>query len=218
MVLAFVAVFVDVVCCLGLFRTFTAFITGNIIVLSAELERYDSGTLTKLLVLPTFAIAAAGSIALIKRMRRGGAVVTHHLIAMEAALPTGFMPTGGWLSPLRGGNAWQTMLATLFAVLAISVQNAMMMLVLQFHMPTTVMTGNLTKIIAHLLEAASSISGPRDATPTNEPRWSNCCATSQSCRRFSLAPGAGHSGFHGSAFTASRSPLLAALGWRIAAA
>ncbi len=219
-VLAFVAAFVDVVCYLGLFRTFTAFITGNIIVLSAEFEHYDSGTLTKLLVLPTFAVAAAGWIVLIKRMRRGGASVAHLLIVMEAALLTGFMLAGGLLSPLPGGNAWQTMLATLFAVLAMSLQNAMMMLVLHFHMPTTVMTGNLTRFIAHLLAAASSVSGPPIATPANGPRWVDLLRYLAVVSAFCAGAGVGALGFSWLGFYGLALPvaILAALGWRIAAA
>jgi uncharacterized membrane protein YoaK (UPF0700 family) len=156
-VLSFVAGFVDVTCYVGLFQTFTAFITGNIIVLVAKIAEGHVDIWTKVLVVPAFLLAAAVWIEMIKRLRATGRdVIIHILVLVEAALIALFMLTGALLAPLPSADAWQTMLTAFLSVSAMALQNVTMVLVLHFHAPTTVMTGNITNLAVHQLNATSA--------------------------------------------------------------
>jgi uncharacterized membrane protein YoaK (UPF0700 family) len=55
--LAFCACFVDVVCILGLFHTFTAFITGTLVVLCTEVFHKGDNAVLKLFVLAMFLVS-----------------------------------------------------------------------------------------------------------------------------------------------------------------
>jgi len=52
--LSFISAFVDAICYLGLFRTFTAFITGTLIVLATEVVQTDGEFVTKIVVTVSF--------------------------------------------------------------------------------------------------------------------------------------------------------------------
>jgi uncharacterized membrane protein YoaK (UPF0700 family) len=156
-VLSFVAAFVDVVCYLGMFDTFVAFITGTIIILFVELARPNGASLNKITVLPIFLIAVSVWTLLIKAMRtKGYQVILHHILLVQAALLAITMLLATLLSPLPGPDSWQTLAVTGLAVFAMAVQTTAMAMLLHFHTPTTMMTGNTTTLVVQAWDAGSA--------------------------------------------------------------
>ncbi len=156
-VLSFVAAFVDVVCYLGLFDTFVAFITGTIIVMFVELAKPNGTTLNKITVLPIFLVALSVWALLIKAMRiRGYQVILHHILFLQAVLLVVTMLLATRFSPLPGADSWQAVAVTGLAVFAMALQTTAMAMLLHFHTPTTMMTGNTTTLIVHVWDAGSA--------------------------------------------------------------
>ncbi|MCF8467251.1 MAG: DUF1275 domain-containing protein [Sneathiella sp.] len=142
--LAFISGFVDAVCYLGLFRTFTAFITGTLIILAGEAVHQDAQLLMKLAVVVTFIASLFLWVIFIRRFLTW-CYLPAVLLGVEACLLAFFTGTGSSFSPLASADAPETIVVALFAVLAMSLQNVLMALIFQSHVPTTVMTGNFTR-------------------------------------------------------------------------
>jgi uncharacterized membrane protein YoaK (UPF0700 family) len=156
-VLSFVAAFVDVVCYLGVFDTFVAFITGTIIILFVEFARPNGATLNKVVVLPIFLVALSIWTLLIKAMRiRGYQVILHQILLCQAVLLAMTALLAARLSPLPGPDSWQTVTVTGLAVFAMALQTTAMAMLLHFHTPTTMMTGNTTTLIVQFWDAGSA--------------------------------------------------------------
>src|SRR3954454_20076302 len=141
-VLSFIAAFVDVVCYLGIYGTFVAFITGTIIIMFTELAEPIGASLNKVAVLPIFLIALSVWTLLIKQMRaRGYQVILHQLLLLQAALLASTTVLSLELSPLPDPDSWQAVAVTGLAVFAMALQTTAMAMLLHFHTPTTMMTG-----------------------------------------------------------------------------
>ena len=144
--LSFVAAFIDVICYLALFRVFAAFVTGTILILATDLVHEDGELATKIIVIATFMVSIFFWVILIRKFS-GWRHLRPILFGIEAALLVLFMIAGEILSPLTVSNPPDTTVVAVIAVLAMSLQNTIMALVLHAHVPTTVMTGNLTGFI-----------------------------------------------------------------------
>lgn len=151
-ILAFCACFIDVVCIVGLFHTFTAFITGTLVVLSTELFQTPEAAPLKLIVLGVFFISTLGWYALVLRMRRSGRGSLRMLLLIEAALLTSFMLIAALAAPLSGPLAIATLVAVSLSTFAMSLQNVVMSEILNFHAPTTIMTGNTIRLVSGLVD------------------------------------------------------------------
>jgi uncharacterized membrane protein YoaK (UPF0700 family) len=149
--LSFISAFVDAICYLGLFRTFTAFITGTLIILAAEVVQTDGEFVTKIVVTVSFIASLFVWVLLIQHLfdRRNLRTI---LLATEATLLALYMIGGVLLSPLSGADSAETIVLAIVAVLAMSPQNAVMVLILHAHVPTTIMTGNLTRIMISTID------------------------------------------------------------------
>lgn len=153
-VLSFCSAFVDVCCYLGLFHTFTGFVTGTLVILCAELFVPDAELWTKVLVMVVFLTSAIAWIEVLRSMVRAGIAVVRTCLWLECGLVALFMlsavalPVGPEL--LSPGTA----LALTFATIGMALQNAVMQMLLQFHSPTTVMTGNFLRFLVTALGAA----------------------------------------------------------------
>jgi uncharacterized membrane protein YoaK (UPF0700 family) len=153
-VLSFVAAFVDVVCYLGLFDTFVAFITGTIIIMFAELAKPNGTTMNKITILPIFLIALSAWTLLIKTVRtKGYQVILHHILLIQAILLALTMLLANRFAPLPGPDSWQTVAVTAVAVFAMALQTTAMAMLLHFHTPTTMMTGNTTTLMVQVWNA-----------------------------------------------------------------
>lgn len=151
-ILAFCACFIDVVCIVGLFHTFTAFITGTLVVLSTDLFQTPESAPLKLIVLGDFFLSTLGWYALVIRMRRSGRGSLRMLLLLEAGLLTSFMLIAALSAPLAGPLAIATVAAVTLSTFAMSLQNVVMSEILNFHAPTTIMTGNTIRLVSGLVD------------------------------------------------------------------
>ncbi|MCE4535683.1 DUF1275 domain-containing protein [Pelomonas sp. P7] len=159
--LALAAAYVDTCGFIGLFGLFTAHVTGNFVLIGAELVSRHDAILTKLLALPVFLasvlLTAQAEVGLQRRSRAAAA----WLLGMEAVL-LGVAALAAWRLPAPGhADDASTMTIGFLLIAAMGVQNALMRTSLAGPVQTTVMTGNVTQIAIDLLARAT---GRADAT------------------------------------------------------
>jgi uncharacterized membrane protein YoaK (UPF0700 family) len=153
--LAFVAGFVDTCGFVALFGLFSAHVTGNFVLLGASLIRPHAGVIAKLLALPAFMVAVAGTRLFL--IRSGGSDrAVQDVLAAEIVFLGLFLAAGLAAVPLDDADAGIAVLAGMFAVIAMGVQNAASRTVFIALSPTTVMTGNVTQIVLDCVDFAAS--------------------------------------------------------------
>jgi uncharacterized membrane protein YoaK (UPF0700 family) len=146
--LAFCACFIDVICILGLFHTFTAFITGTLVVLCTEVFHQSDNAALKVFVLAMFFVSTLFWYMVVTRLIEAQKVAVGHLFALEALLVTGFMLVAGLGDPAAGGPlSAVTLTAVGLSTIAMALQNVIMLTILNRHVPTTMMTGNSLKLV-----------------------------------------------------------------------
>jgi uncharacterized membrane protein YoaK (UPF0700 family) len=152
--LGFVAGFVDTVGFIAFFGLFTAHVTGNFVLLGAALIRPHNGVVAKLLALPVFIAVVALTTAYVRKPRQSSISSLRVVIGCQMALLAAFAFCGYLALPIVDADAPLAIVAGLFGVSAMSMQNAASRLLLADLPPTTVMTGNVTQFAAdatHLL-------------------------------------------------------------------
>jgi uncharacterized membrane protein YoaK (UPF0700 family) len=154
--LAFVAGFADASSFVGADGVFCAHITGNFVVLAANLTRgIHAGEWLKLATFPIFVVAvlAATKVHVVRE-----ADTARELLLASAVLLAGAAVVGA-LAPVSTSGAGRSAVVALL-VLAMGVQNAMHRLHAALGPMTTVMTGNVT---GFLTETVSP--GPPETAP-----------------------------------------------------
>jgi uncharacterized membrane protein YoaK (UPF0700 family) len=122
--LAFTAGFVDTVGFIALFGLFTAHVTGNFVLIGAALINSHEGLVSKLLALPVFVLAVAGTrLFILARERRAHDATVPVLIGQLVFLGL-FLACGLWLTPFDRANAPAAILTGMSAVVAMAIQNA----------------------------------------------------------------------------------------------
>jgi uncharacterized membrane protein YoaK (UPF0700 family) len=145
--LSFVGGFVDTFGFVALFGLFTAHVTGNFVLIGAEIVQPGPGVVAKLLALPVF-MATVVIVCLIVRAREAAArSAVAMLLILQFILLAIFMASGLSLMPFVHADAWNAVVTGLIGVAAMAVQNAAARLVLPSMVPTTVMTGNVTQFV-----------------------------------------------------------------------
>jgi uncharacterized membrane protein YoaK (UPF0700 family) len=144
--LSIVAGYVDACTFLGLFGLFVAQVTGSFVVAGAQLVAFDHSVLIKVMGIPVFFLAGVlTSVAAVVVTRTG-----HHplpwVLAFEALLLVGFMMIALYGGAESGPNAPAALFASLFGLLAMGVQSALVRLLLKDVASTNVMTTNTTQI------------------------------------------------------------------------
>lgn len=154
-VLALAAAYVDTCGFIGLFGLFTAHVTGNFVLIGAELVSRHDEILTKLLALPVFLfsvlLTAQAEVMLLRRRRAAEAWLlgAEAVIVAAAALAAFALPTPGHADDAT------TMAIGFLLIAAMGVQNALMRTSLAGPVQTTVMTGNVTQMTIDLLSRAT---------------------------------------------------------------
>jgi len=144
--LAFVAGFVDTCGFIALFGLFSAHVTGNFVLLGASLIRPHAGVIAKLLALPAFMVAVAATRVFL--IRAGDSErAERSVLAAEAVFLGCFLAAGVAAAPVVDADGGLAVLAGMFAVVAMGIQNAAARTVFATLSPTTVMTGNVTQIV-----------------------------------------------------------------------
>jgi uncharacterized membrane protein YoaK (UPF0700 family) len=144
--LAFVAGFVDTCGFVALFFLFSAHVTGNFVVLGASLVLPHAGIVAKLLALPAFMLAVAGTRLYVLHFA-GTERVERHLLVIELLFLGLFLAAGLAATPIVAADAPMAVVTGMLAVAAMGVQNAASRTVFTSLSPTTVMTGNVTQVV-----------------------------------------------------------------------
>lgn len=147
MAMSFVGGFVDAAGFITLWGLFAAHVTGNFILIGAELISTSSGVLAKALALPVFVLAVALARLISLALQRHGRSPLGVLFVIEAVFLGGFAGFGLAFAPISSPDSLPAVLAGMCAVAAMGVQNGIGRVSLA-HLPaTTVMTVNVAQSV-----------------------------------------------------------------------
>jgi len=158
--LGFTAGYVDTVCFVALFGLFTAHVTGNFVLIGAEIAHpMQGGVLMKLLAFPAFIVAVA--VARLVALQAGGPAASsaRPLLMLQATLLAACMLCGWRAEPIVSADAPWVIATGVLGAAAMGVQNATSRLSFRSLAPTTVMTGNVTQLV---LDAVDLLRGTGD--------------------------------------------------------
>ena len=165
-VLSLTAGSTDIIGFLGLNGLFTAHITGNIVVLAAHMVAGDPTIVSYILSVPVFMLVLFLTRLLAGALERAGFSTLQPLLLLQQLLLVAFLVLGVTAGPWQDANALLAIIAGMFGVAAMAVQNALVQISLK-HSPTTaVMTTNVTHFMLDLGEALVG----RDQDQSNKAR------------------------------------------------
>ena len=151
-VLSIIAGSVDAIGFLGLGGLFTAHVTGNLVVLVAHLAIGSRAPLANILSVPVF-VAALGSTRLLAGvLERIGFASLRPLLLLQLLLLVGFLALCAFAGARVDPNATRAILAGMFGVSAMAVQNALVQISLKGVPSTAVMTTNITHFLTDIGE------------------------------------------------------------------
>ncbi|MGF6571556.1 uncharacterized membrane protein YoaK (UPF0700 family) [Paraburkholderia sp. GAS333] len=152
-ILAWIAGYVDTLGFIALFGLFTAHVTGNFVLIGAEVAGVGQGVLLKLLAFPSFIVGIALSSVMFKFLERGHAEhAASALYLLQAVLLIAFMIAGWAAMPIENSTASAVLLSGVVGTMAMGVQNARGRLLQSAGLPNTVMTGNVTQVVLDVIE------------------------------------------------------------------
>lgn len=169
--LAAVGGYVDTLGFVALFGLFTAHVTGNFVLIGAELARPGHGVLLKLLAFPAFILAVAASRIIALCCERRGYDAVRTLLGLQALLLLGFMLAGLYGHPIRGSEHPLAIAAGLLGAAAMGLQNGMGRLLLSKLTPHTVMTGNVTQLVLDLTDCLLGSGTPELRSRIRKMLW-----------------------------------------------
>jgi uncharacterized membrane protein YoaK (UPF0700 family) len=156
--LAVIAGMVDVLGWVSLDHLFTAHITGNLVVISADLVQGHSPHAAQVLAIPVFMIAVACTWMIARRSARSGPPLMRLLLLVHFLLLAFTMMAS--VSRAPGATTFSWVIA-MTAVAAMGCQFALLRLTIPHAPSTSVMTGNLTNGVISALDAVS-LKGPKE--------------------------------------------------------
>lgn len=145
--LGFVAGFVDAAGFVALSGLFTSHVTGNFVVIGAELVSRSDGVLAKLLALPAFVFGIAATRLIAIALERNGTPPLKPLLLLQAILLLAFLAAGLAQSPSMSPDSAGAIATGMLGVVAMSVQTATARLSLPHLAATTVMTMNVAQVV-----------------------------------------------------------------------
>jgi uncharacterized membrane protein YoaK (UPF0700 family) len=146
--LGFVAGSMDAFGFIALYGLLPAHVTGNLVLLAVNLSHGQHGVGMKLAALPVFALGAAASAWCVGMLREKDRDAFLPAISLQAGLIAVCLAVSLTLPKADGPNDLSAVVVGCFALLAMSLQNVTMRLVLNNLPPTTVMTGNITQVVS----------------------------------------------------------------------
>ena len=152
-VLSLTAGSTDVIGFLGLNGLFTAHITGNIVVLAAHMVAGDPAIISYILSVPIFMLVLFLTRLLASGIERAGMSTLQPLLLLQLIFLAAFFAVCVTAGPWRDANAILAIIAGMFAVAAVAVQNALVQISLKNSPSTAVMTTNVTHFMLDLGEA-----------------------------------------------------------------
>jgi uncharacterized membrane protein YoaK (UPF0700 family) len=146
-VLSLIAGSADVIGFLGLGGLFTAHITGNLVILAAHIVSGGSAPLAPILSVPVFIAALALTRLLARGLEAIGLASLRPLLVLQLFLLACFLALCVAAGPRIDPNAPYAIIAGMFGVAAMAVQNALAQISLQGAPTTAVMTTNITRFV-----------------------------------------------------------------------
>jgi uncharacterized membrane protein YoaK (UPF0700 family) len=151
-VLSVVAGSTDIIGFLGLNGLFTSHITGNIVILAAHIVARDPTVLSYILSVPVFMLVLLLTRLLAGGLERAGLSTLQPLLLLQLLLLLAFLVLGVTAGPWKDPNAILAILAGMFGVAAMAVQNALVQISLKNSPTTAVMTTNVTRFMLEVGE------------------------------------------------------------------
>jgi uncharacterized membrane protein YoaK (UPF0700 family) len=150
--LGFTAGYVDTVGFVALFGLFAAHVTGNFVLIGSELIQASHGVAIKLLAFPAFVAAVVGARVLALLAQRRSGSTAQPLLVLQCLLLTSSMLCGWRAQPIVDPDAPWVLATGVLAAAAMGVQNAAGFLAFSQLPPTTVMTGNVTRLVIAVVD------------------------------------------------------------------
>jgi uncharacterized membrane protein YoaK (UPF0700 family) len=141
--LAFVAGVVDACTVFALFGLFVAQVTGSFVLIGVQVVNEDIVNLIRTLAIPVFFLAGFATVFLVELAGDSRRALCWSLAA-ELILVCGFVATGLAAAPFAHPNSPAALIASVFGVVAMGVQSAVVRLLLREVASTNVMTTNTT--------------------------------------------------------------------------
>jgi len=158
--LGFVAGYVDTVGFVALFGLFTGHVTGNFVLIGAELVRPQSGPLLlKFLVFPAFIVGVAVARLMIGALVKRGLHALWYAYILQLVLLVAFMVTGYLATPPGPEPTDMTAIAGAIGAMAMGAHSGTGRLLLSHLAPTSAMTGNVTQLV---IDAVDVLLGTAD--------------------------------------------------------
>jgi uncharacterized membrane protein YoaK (UPF0700 family) len=151
-VLSVIAGSTDIIGFLGLNGLFTAHITGNIVVLAAHTVAGDPAIFSYILSVPVFMLVLLFTRLLASGLERSGVSTLRPLLLLQLMFLVAFLVPCVTAGPLSDTNAIVAIIAGMFGVAAMAVQNALVQISLKNSPTTAVMTTNVTHFMLDLGE------------------------------------------------------------------
>ena len=155
-VLSVVAGSTDIIGFLGLGGLFTAHITGNLAILAAHVASGGTAAVAQILSVPVFIVAVGLTRLLAVGLESIGLAALRPLLLLQFLLLAGFLALSIAAGPHIDTTATNAILAGMFGVSAMAVQNALGQISLAGTPPTAVMTGNVTRFTMDIAEVLLS--------------------------------------------------------------
>jgi uncharacterized membrane protein YoaK (UPF0700 family) len=152
-VLSIIAGSVDAISFLGLGGLFTAHVTGNLVVLVAHLAAGSRAPVANILSVPVFVAALGLTRLLAGVLERIGFASLRPLLLLQLLLLVGFLALCASAGARVDPHATRAILAGMFGVSAMAVQNALVQISLKGVPSTAVMTTNITHFMMDIGEA-----------------------------------------------------------------
>ena len=159
-VLSLIAGSTDIIGFLGLNGLFTAHITGNLVVLAAHIVAGDPTIFSYILSVPVFMLMLFLTRVLAGGLEQIGVSTLQPLLLLQLIFLVAFLSICVVAGPWRDANAILAVLAGMFGVAAMAVQNALVQVSLTNTPTTAVMTTNVTHF---MLDLGAALVGRDDA-------------------------------------------------------
>ncbi len=151
--LGFVAGYVDAIGFMALFGLFTAHITGNLVLLGAEVATPGHTLpLLKILAFPAFIAGVAMAKMIASACQKNACNARLVLYVIETVLLTIFMLVGLVATPVEDHMSRIAICAGVMGAMAMGVHSACGRLLLSDLAPTVMMTGNVTQFVIELVD------------------------------------------------------------------
>jgi uncharacterized membrane protein YoaK (UPF0700 family) len=160
--LGFVAGYVDTLGFVALFGLFTGHVTGNFVLIGAEMAHPQGGPLLlKFLAFPAFILGVAMAKILIAALLKRGHHALWYAYILQLTLLIAFMIVGYMATPPGPEPTIMTALAGVVGAMAMGTHSGTGRLLFSHLAPTSAMTGNVTQLIIDSIDVLRGTAEPK---------------------------------------------------------